>query len=242
MALRVTFQEVIQSVRKEARLSTNSSRGIDNLEMIQQKIIRAYTTLCESYDWQHLELKRGDSESRVLLQAGSRYYNWPAAANPLKITGAVVRWGSRWHDLEYGVGPKEYSIYDPEADQRADPVTKWNFHGGDQFEVWPLPATDGVSGSINEIAFEGQRTPEALVSPTSRLDMDDMLVYLMVAAEILAGNGQKDAASVTGGLANQRLEVLRGGLSSKRRVVIGHGTIAGSSSAYPRHPTYIRSR
>lgn len=241
MALRATFQEVIQAVRSEAKLSTNTSRGLDHLEVIKQKIKRHYAMLAEDYDWQHLVLKKDSSISRVLLQAGSRYYDFPSALNVQKITKAWVKWGSVWLPLTYGIGFDEYSAFNSDdSTVRSDPISRWQFYGGTQWEAWPLPSTNGVADGANEVAFEGQKTVEQLTTDNSRLDMDDILVTLMAAAEILAAS-DKQGAQILAGAAESRLGRLRANMGSKARFVMGVGRITESGHAtWPRHPRYVR--
>ena len=227
-------------VRNEARLSTTTSRGIDHLDHIKQLIKRHYYALAEDFDWQHLEIKRDSGTSRKLLQAGSQYYDFPTALNVLKISGAWVKWGSGWERVEYGITYADRSVYDADADQRADPIKKWMFYGGTQFEVWPLPASNGVADGANEVAFEGQKVVERLTSDSSRMDMDDILVSLMVSSEILAANDQETAAKVKAGAAQSRMETLRGNLSSKTRYCMGLGTVSDAGRGYPRHPHFVR--
>lgn len=238
MALRTTFGEVIEMVRKEARLSTNTSRSIDHLDHIKQLVTRNYKQLAEDYDWRHLELKRDTGVSRKLLQAGSRYYNYPTAVNPQKISRAWVKWGSSWLPLEYGITYDDRSAQDPDNNQRGDPITRWMAYGEEQFEVWPLPATNGVADGVNEVAFEGQKKVTELTEDASRLDMDDHLIALLCAAEILAGNEQEAAAKVKAGAAGSRLETLRGNTGSKTRYVMCLGRVG--ETTMPRHPRFIR--
>jgi hypothetical protein len=238
MALRSTFNEVIEAVRNETRLSSNTSRGIDHLDHIKQLIKRHYYTLAEDFDWQHLELKKETGVSRKVLQAGSNTYDFPAAVNPLKITKMWVKHGT-WLEVGYGIKHSHYSASDPDADQRSDPVTNWAYYDGTGFEVWPTPASNGTADADGEVAFEGQKLVTTLTSTGSRLDMDDHLVTLMVAAEILAGQDQKVAAAVKAEAAQARLGRLRANLASKTRYVMGRGLVA-ESAGMPRHPTFIR--
>lgn len=242
MALRATFQEVIQMVRAEAKLSTNSSRGIDFLENIKQIIKRTYYTLAEDYDWPHLNLKRDSATARKVLQAGSRFYNWPADVNPLKIDRAYVKWGNVWVPLDYGITLKNYSAFDPDRNQRTDPVTNWAWSTDAQFEVWPLPASNGTANDNGEVAFEGQKKVEQLVLDSNRLDMDDILVSLMAATEILAGNERKADAEMKGQAAMARMGRLRANLRSRTRYTMGVGIVGEAGGYMPRHPTYIRGR
>lgn len=243
MALRTTFQEVVQMVRNESRLSTNTSRGIDHLDHIKQLVRRHYLTLAEDYDWPHLRIKKESSEGRKVLAAGQRYYNFPVNLNPLKIERAVVKFGNQWLPVEYGINyTDQYSAMDPDSNQRTDPVTNWTFYTDAMFEVWPLPASNGVANGNNEIAFEGQKNVELLVADTNRLDMDDMLISLMCSSEILAANDQKTAAEVKGQAAMARLGRLRANLRDRTRYAMGLGQVRNSAHMWPRHPDYIRGR
>ncbi len=239
--LRNTFNEVIQMTRAEASLSTNTSRGIDHLEHIKQIIRRNVVTLAEQFDWQHLELKKESAVSRTLLQAGLRTYTFPTAVNPLKIERVWVKWGSVWQRVDYGVKHDHFSALDPDADQRSDPITNWDYYSDTEYEVWPLPASDGVANGANEVAFEGQRKTDALVENADRVDMDDIVISLMSAAELLAENGKEKAAQVKADAAMARMNTVKGNLGSKTRYTIGVGVISDSGSRLlPRAPTYIR--
>ena len=239
MALRKTFEQIVEATRNEARLSSNTSRGVDHLEHIEQIIKRNYYSLCEDFDWKHLQIKRGDATgNRKVLQAGERYYDWPVNLNPLKVSAAWVKWGGTWQPVNPGIGYENYSAYDPAEDQRVDPVSRWDYYGGTQFEVWPLPATNGTADGDSEIAFEGQKLPEQVVDNTSRLDMDDILLSLMAAAELLQENDSK-AAQGKAGLASARFLSMRSNMGGVVRYVMGGGAI-GQGASEPRHPTFIR--
>ena len=205
MALRKTFAEIVDATINEARLSTATSRGIDHRDHVEEIVKRNYYMLCEEFDsWQHLELKRDATGNRKVLQAGSRYYDWPTNLNPLKVTEAWVKWGSVWMPVTFGITYMDYSISDPSLDQRSDPILQWDYYGGTQFEVWPFPNSDGVADGNNEIAFVGQKLPEQVTGDNSRLDMDDIVLQLLSAAEILNENQSKNAET-KGQLAQRRL-------------------------------------
>lgn len=237
MALRNTLTEVVEFVRQEAKLSTSTSRGTDNLENIQRLIKRHYQTLAEEFDWQHLVLKRNDNNARKVLQAGSYVYSFPSSVNVQKISGAWVKHSGLWKPVEYGISLEQYNDYDSDGDERTDPVERWAFHDDDEFEVWPIPATNGTADGDGEIAFEGQRAVEQLTSNSSRLDLDGIMVSLFVAAEILAGNGQKAAAEVKAAAAAARRDRLKMSLGDQSRWTMGAGRPGMSRRV--RHPTFI---
>ena len=113
---------------------------------------------------------------------------------------------------------------------RSDPVLSWAYAGGEQFEVWPMPASNGTLNSDNEIAFQGQRKITPLLEDNDRMDMD----------EILAGQKRMEAASVKGEAAKLRMETVRAHLADKSRYIMGKGPISESGAYWPRHPNIIR--
>jgi hypothetical protein len=238
VALRKTLASMVEAVRNECKLSSNTSRGIDHREHIVQLIKRHYEVLSEDFDWQHLQIKKDDSTARKNLAAGSRYYDFPATLNLQKIESAWVFWGSQWLPLGFGISYPEYSDRDPESDQRSDPVEKWDFYGR-QAEVWPLPATDFTAANRYQIAFEGQQAVEQLTADSSRADIDDILLILAVSAEILAANDNEVSAKLKLAAYEQRFTTIRAGMSDKSRRRVGIG-MSSRTRYYPRHPIYIR--
>lgn len=239
--LRNTFGAIVEMARNEARLSTNSSRGIDHLDHVKQLVKRHYQMLCEDYEWEHLQIKRDYDVSRKQLQAGSRHYDFPTALNPQKITDAWLKWGNVWRKLDYGIRFADYSGLDPDNSVRADPVLRWDFYGGTQFEVFPVPASNGDAAApySNWIAFDGQKAVEQYVSDTNRADIDDLLIALNVAGELLAENGQKAASDAKISAAGRRMFRLRGNLGNKGRFVMGGGRIIEQHIGLPQHPTQL---
>jgi hypothetical protein len=220
-------------VRAEARLSGNTSRGTDHLDTVKRVIRRRYTTLAESHDWQHLRLS--DTDGTKTLAAGQRYYDFPTAVNPGRIACAHVQWGNTWLRVEYGIGIDDYNIFDSLADERSDPTQKWAFRSDSQFEVWPIPATNDVS-----FRFTGDKKIEALTDNDSRLDLDDELVTLFAAAELLASAKQDDAETKMA-LAQARLSQLKGNYGTRSRVRIGLGRVPSDAAHDASRTTlYIR--
>jgi hypothetical protein len=241
MALRKTLNELVESLRKECRLSSNTSRGIDDRDFLEELLRRHYYQLAEEHDWEHLQIKRDASISRKSVAAGQRHYDFPTALNVQKIEKAWVLFSGTWRELEYGINFPEYTAQDPEEDQRADPVLAWDFYGGTQFEVWPLPASNHSADAPYQVAFQGQKTVEQLTQTTSRADLDDMLIVLAAAAEVLAGNDNEKVAALKREAFARRLDTVRGGLSSKTRIRVGMGRVGGERRG-PRTIDYVRSR
>ena len=208
-----TFDELVEQTRSESKLSTHSSRGIENREYIQQVVKRTYELLWDDYDWEHLRIHREDA--KVTLYAGQRLYDFPVNIDINGITQAWVKFGNAWVKPRYGIDYTHMTMIDAENNVRADPVTNWMVRDQNQFEVWPLPASNG-----NLMAFEGKKKFVQLVESTDRAELDAMCIVLTAASEILMGNNQKDG-EIKKKLADARIMKLRARTSSDRRVIVG---------------------
>lgn len=209
-----TLDELVDQLRAETKMSTHSSRGLENREYLTQIIQRTYEVLWDDYDWEHLQVKREDAT--VAMAAGQRYYDYP---DNMAMTGINEVWhkvGNAWMRLEYGIDYSHYSQFDPEQNVRADPVLRWQVRDNDQFEVWPLPQSNTTI-----IAFDGKKKFVPLVNPTDRAQIDTLCIVLSAAAEILMGMNSKEAET-KGKLASSRILKMKA-RTSKKRTIMGSG-------------------
>lgn len=236
MALRTSFGTIIQMTRMEARRSTNSSVGIDNLDNIKQIIKRHYALLASSYDWRHLQIKRSDAGKN--LQASSRYYDFPTTLN---TDDRFEIWSFQmgvWTPLEHGITPEHYNVYDSDSGVVASPVTRWDWYDYGQFEVWPMPSENLTNG----LRFTGHRKINPLTDENQAADIDDILLSLQSAATLLYDSGQKQAAEERVSAANARLRQMKVGKSDNTRAIMGGGRdpAMGPRGDTPGHTEYVR--
>ena len=234
--LRNTLGNVVEMVREEARLSTNTSRSIDHTAHLTRLIKRHHQTLADDWDWEHLKIRREDAGKE--LAAGQRYYDFPVTLNTDRPFLVWHHDGAAFTMLPNGITPSDYDRYNSDDNTRHDGPERWDWYGHEQFEIWPLPAS--ASG---EVRFEGHKKIETLSQNDSRLVIDDIVVSLYVAAELLTENKNKEAAAIKLSLANSRLIKLKAAKSDGSRIVMGMGGRTGmrvkSAHAWPRHPKYI---
>jgi hypothetical protein len=220
MTLRTTLEEVVEMARDEARLSSSSARGVDHRNMIVRLVKRIYEQMLNEYDWMHLQVRREDAGK--ILQAGQRYYDFPATLD----YGSIKK---VWRPVEFGIRPQDYSIVDSDQDERRDPVERWDYRSDRQFEVWPIPTVNG-----EEIRFEGKLKVEPLTEDASRLLLDDQMIALYAAAEILMGNGADKLASLKIEAARSIMNRQRARNASQARVRIGLESDNRNDRYYPR--------
>lgn len=224
--LNQTLGKVVEMVRNEAKLSSKTSRGIDHRDHIVHLIKRTHEQLYDDFDWEYMLIHKEDAGKT--LQAGERYYDFPAKLNVERAFELWHNYGNSWVLLDYGISPHHYSQHDSDNDERADPALAWQVRDEKQFEIWPIPTT-----SIEEVRFSGHKKLNILDSDDSRLNMDDILVSLMCASEILADNNSPGASSKTA-LAQARLQKMRARHGSKIKVRIGMGGDEQSQLGFPR--------
>jgi hypothetical protein len=183
MALGTPLAQLMVMLKAEARLTQSASAGLNSDLTLRTILARVQSDLWLDHTWDHLKVYRN-----VLTQAGGRYYAVPADLDQLRIFNVAQKWNQLWRPVGYGVSEAEYNLFDPEQNRRTDPVLKWQLTEGNLIELWPLPATDGIS-----VRFHGQKTLGPLIQDADTAGLDDMLICLIAAAEMLASSGAKDA-------------------------------------------------
>lgn len=195
MARRTTLNQLVTKLRSEVRDAPGAAFGVHVRESYEAILRRYQETLWAQHDWPHMIV-----EVRKALQAGQRYYDLPdAPAMPIdRLQMIYHRHGSQWLPLAKGINTRLYGINDSDLDVRSDPPRRWDYYnadsGADQIEIWPTPATNGNPATYQGyLLFEGVRALSPLIASSDRADLDDHLIVLFAAAELLAARGAKDA-------------------------------------------------
>lgn len=185
MARGVTLGELVTKLRIAARYDPNPALSKNIEPAFKQTLSDTQERLYDEFDWPFLKVQR-DKE----LFAGERYYDVPADINLERIIAVDVLVGSEWVPVERGITLDHYSVINSDLDVRQDPVQFWDVidtGAGEQIEVWPVPASSG------KLRFSGIRKLTQLVSQEDRADLDDQLIVLFAAAEMLAGRNDSEA-------------------------------------------------
>jgi hypothetical protein len=215
MAYGTQLQELVEMFKAETGRSTRANVGVDENDLIKTKLRRQQEFLYERHWWPHLRVVKSK-----LMQAGLRYYDAPTGLDLYRSTKVVVMWGGGFPPVERGIDFTHYSNFDPELDERSDPVTRWDYmrnSGVTQIEVWPLPATEGI-----KLWFEGLAPLGQLVQDTDTADLDDQLLVLSAAAEQLLRQKSADAQAVLA-VANMRMADLKSSLVANAKPLVYGG-------------------
>jgi hypothetical protein len=178
---------LISMLRAEVRRSPNVSVGVDDVEILKALLQRTQETLYDEYDWPFLRRVF----PKMMLSAGQRYYDFPDEMNFDRLEKVVCWYGGMPKPIERGIGFDDYLIFDSDIGTRSNPLLKWDIRdveGAEQIEAWPIPAD-----SQQSLQFIGIRKLGRLVDGNDTVDLDDQLIVLFAAAEILASQEAPDA-------------------------------------------------
>lgn len=209
MARGTSLGELVTQLRISARYDANPSFSQNVVPLMKQLLHDTQERLYDEYDWPFLKV-RADKP----LSAGQRYYDIPDNLNLERILAVDVQYSGTWVPVERGIELDHFNAIDSDADERLDPPTRWDVidvGNGPQIEVWPIPATDG-----QVLRFTGIRNLNPLVAEADLADLDDQLIVLFAAGELLGG-AKNPAAQVKFTQGAKRLETLRGRVSKTRR-------------------------
>lgn len=225
MARGTTLTRLLDMLRAEIRTSLNPAH---NNQVRDQQVLLLQTTqewLWDDFNWPHLRVERQQPVSN-----GQRFYDTPADIKIDRIQEIRFRYGQRWVHLHPGIDLEHYRQWDSELDMRSWPVQRWRIWEDEDIEVWPIPGANAdptdKEGYLNVI---GIRNLRPLVDADDTCDLDDRLIVLFAAADILAGAGAKNA-DMKLEKANKRYARLRGELMPRRRITLGKADGFGDKS------------
>lgn len=232
MARYRTLGEIIDDVRADSGQSLNPAMGRQIRETIVKLINRHQRRLWDDYTWPQLRVRRF-----LRLQAGQRYMDPPTDMKIDRVENISLSYGQVWVPLAYGIDYANYSEFNSPEKWRSDPVVSWMISENEQIELWPIPATDGdpppdpptynqyglmPPNYNNWLMVTGIRDLKPLIAEDDRADLDDQLLTLYVAAELLSRANAPDAGAKLQ-QASQRLYRLRGNMEKRRNFTLAGG-------------------
>lgn len=200
MARGTQLLQLVTMLRDETGRNDSVAVGVDETPTLKAILRRWQNTLYERFPWPHLRTVF----DRIPLQAGERYYDFPADLDVDRVE-SVAAWDSSYpRPLTRGITFREYAVYDSESDVRADPALRWDVRWTgtrEQIEVWPVPASNDL-----ELQFIGIRKCRPLVANADVADLDDHLIVLSAASELMPKGSE--IAAVKAKLAADRYNTL----------------------------------
>lgn len=216
MARRTQLLALVAQLRAETGRNQSVTVGVAELDNLKEMLRRVQEQLYDDYPWPHLRVQR----TVALLQSG-RYYDFPTDLNMDRIERVALKYSGQYVEIERGIEFGDYTIYDSNAATESTPARKWDIRFTDtteQIEIWPIPNSDDQT-----LYLFGTKSLSTLVEESDRADLDDRLIVLYAAAEMLARQGSKDAKAKLE-QANARLMTLRrNSMNNTKTIQMGLG-------------------
>lgn len=238
MARNSTLGSILTGARLEARLAASAALNVQADDRHVQLVQREQTRLWNDYAWPHLRVERF-----IPLQTGQRFYDPAGVRNEAgvikgdlsidRIERVDVKSDGDWLPLRNGIGAPEYAVSDSAIGEQEWPPRCWRIYEGEQIEIWPVPDQDIGADQEGYLRLVGIRNLRPLVDVSDRADLDDRLIELYVAANLLSGNEAKQKMA----LANAHYARLRGALDKTESF-----RLFGTGPAVPPRPLVARYR
>jgi hypothetical protein len=211
MATGTSLSILTDQLRAEIGASPSSSgQGLNSIPMLQQVLRRTQNRLFYDFDWPNLVIDRD-----TVMQKGENYYTFPSDLDYDSITGAWVYYSSSWRPVVCGFDPLIYNSSNPALGVQNDPLVAWRHYEGNQYEVWPVPASNATT-----LRFRGRVQVPRLTALTDCALLDDDLIVLFAAAEILTRLKAPDGQAKLS-LAEKHYRNLKMRLTKTKDIVLG---------------------
>lgn len=192
MSTGVALSELIKEVQYEIGHAVSVTVGQQFRDHIAHRIRREYKRLYDDFSWPHLRVW-----ADVNLAIGTKVYTLPSVGGvPLHLDNLeelYVKWGGLWTPLKRGIEINDYNALDSDLGVTSDPAAKWapaTTGSETQIEIWPLPA------SVYAVRILAKKPFVQMAIEADTCALDDELVTLAAAAELLARQGAKEAPLV----------------------------------------------
>tara|TARA_R110002153_G_scaffold62984_2_gene169226 strand:- start:457 stop:1167 length:711 start_codon:yes stop_codon:yes gene_type:complete len=234
MARGTTLAILINDLRSEIGHSLEPNLGKSTRDVLINVIQRNQRRLWDDYAWPFLRIQRD-----ITISKDQRYYDLPVDMVFERIERVEFKRGDYWEKMEYGVGAAQYNQYDSDRGRTSLPIQRYDTAENNQIEMWPIPASDSTdSTGDGMVRFHGIKNLGGLVNDADKADLDDQLIVLYAAAEMLSRQKQADAQNKLA-QAQAHYSRLKARLAKTETFVIGGGEPDGLYR--PKSPPLIAS-
>lgn len=216
MARGTSLSALRDMLRAEIGASSNVAMGVNTQDQYDHVLRRTQARLWADHDWSFGFIERDEQ-----LLKDQRYYAFDPDIDFDRISRASVKFGDIWYPMQAGISPEHYNVFDSDAGEASTPAMRWQHYEGNQFEVWPIPSEDGQS-----LRFRAIKQLPPLLAPADTAVLDDNLIVLFAAAELLGRSKAADAPAKLA-QATSHFNKLKGNSNKNDRFIFGGGMGTG---------------
>lgn len=217
-----TLAQILESLRLESNRSASTTLGLNEAPALKQRINRLYEFFWFDYNWPFLKIMDADKA----VTAGTYKIDPPTSIDLERINKVAVRFGNIWRPVEKGLKTEMYNALDSENDERSEPIENYDIQwtgSAPQIVLWPRTSVDTT------VRFQGWKKFIPLSADGDICLLDDQLIYLFGAAELLA-KAESPEAPATAKAAQRRYNTLKFGYDKNRNSSF---SMAGADSTEP---------
>lgn len=223
MARGQQLSQLLQQLQAEVGLSLAPNTGLSTTDHRIQLLNRWQARLYAAFDWDFAFVKRD-----VAVAVRDRLLQFPADLELERIDVSSIATGTAnndWRELGYGIGEAQYRLTDENA---IGCPQRWAPAEGGKFEIWP--SADGPY----RVRFRGAAQLQKMVNSSDRAVLDDTLIVLHAASEVLKRQKAPDWEDKLreAQMHFTRLRSMLGG--NKRRSFVSGGGVSGLIGDRPR--------
>lgn len=218
MARGTSLSALRDMLRAEIGASSNVAMGVNTQDQYDHVLRRTQARLWADHDWSFGFIERDEP-----LLKNERYYAFDNDIDYDRISMASVRWGDIWRPMQAGITPELFNTFDSDAGETSTPAMRWQHYEGNQFEVWPVPSENGQI-----LRFRAIKKLPPLLSPADTAVLDDNLIVLFAAAELLGRSKAADAPAKLS-QATSHYNKLKGNSNKDDRFIFGGGIGSGET-------------
>ena len=132
------LSEMVVDLRAEAGHSLVLGQGTNMEDTLKYYLRRTQRELYAAFDWPQFM-----AYETVSVPAGSRTLPGFTNIQDEQVNNLWTRSGGTWLPILFGIDPIAFSQFDPDQDQRSDPIQRYRYDPlAVALEIWPVPNSD----------------------------------------------------------------------------------------------------
>lgn len=212
---------MVRNLRAECGHSLSIVQGTNQVDTLKYLLARTQKELWTAFVWPELVFRRN-----ITMVAGQYVYDFPLDMpfDQVRESYAAQPTSNEWTSLDYGISEDRVKPDDTNT-ERSDPVRAWDVENRTQLRVWPTPNSTG-----GYLRLKGNSPLDVFSSDNDKSTLDDTVIVLFAAADLLARAKAEDAPSKQQKAQRHLTKLLANRISAKQKVSTLGGGAPGLNS------------